>query len=63
MAFIRQHAGFCRTQKRKLTIKSGDKQTGKIRVRTKYPPAGMAGSPKGSPKFLIRATNIEVWVP
>ena len=55
MGFIRQHTGFCRTQ-----------QASKIRVRTKYflirctragnlrglgAPAGMLGSPKGSPKF------------
>ena len=66
MGFIRQHAGFCRTQKLKLPslvisrpVRFMCVQNFLIRctratnLRGLGTPAGMLGSPKGSPKFLF----------
>ena len=66
MGFIRQHAGFCQTQKLKLPslvisrpVRFMCAQNFLIRctratnLRGLGTPAGMLGSPKGSPKFLF----------
>ena len=67
MGFIRQHAGFCRTQKLKLPgleiirrVRFACVQkcflircTRATNLRGLGTPAGMLGSPKGSPKFLF----------
>ena len=65
--FHKTKCGFLSNPKVKIT-EFGDQQASKIRVRTKYflirctrvtnlrglgTPAGMLGSPKGSPKFLF----------
>ena len=75
MGFIRQHAGFCRTQKLKLpslVIGRPVRFVCKILPHQMYSgdqlerpghPSWNAWEPEGLPKIFIWATNFEVWAP